>query len=29
ERDVPVIFGGVTFRPGDVVHSDDDGIVIA
>ncbi|HSA39171.1 MAG TPA: ribonuclease E activity regulator RraA [Mycobacterium sp.] len=29
ERDVPVTFGGVTFRPGDVVHSDDDGIVIA
>ena len=29
ERDVPVTFGGVTFRPGDVVRSDDDGIVIA
>ncbi|CAJ1578460.1 ribonuclease E activity regulator RraA [[Mycobacterium] wendilense] len=28
ERDVEVSFGGVTFRPGEVVHSDDDGIVV-
>ena len=28
ERDVPVTFGGVTFRPGDVVVSDEDGIVV-
>ncbi len=24
--DVPVTFGGVTFRPGDILHADDDGI---
>lgn len=28
ERDVPVDFGGVTFTPGDVAYSDDDGIVV-
>ncbi|HEU0236135.1 MAG TPA: ribonuclease E activity regulator RraA [Candidatus Limnocylindrales bacterium] len=28
ERDVPVSFGGVTFRPGDIVVSDEDGIVV-
>jgi len=28
ERDVAVSFGGVTFRPGDVVVSDEDGIVV-
>ena len=28
ERDVPVSFGGVTFAPGDVAYSDDDGIVV-
>jgi regulator of ribonuclease activity A len=28
ERDVPVSFGGVTFTPGDVAYSDDDGIVV-
>jgi regulator of ribonuclease activity A len=28
ERDQPVEFGGITFVPGDVVHSDDDGIVV-
>ncbi|NWJ74311.1 ribonuclease E activity regulator RraA [Pseudonocardia sp. ICBG1122] len=27
-RDVPVGFGGATFRPGDVVVSDEDGIVV-
>jgi regulator of ribonuclease activity A len=27
-RDVDVTFGGVTFRPGDLIHSDDDGIVV-
>ena len=26
--DVPVSFGGVTFHPGDVLHADDDGIVL-
>ena len=26
--DVPVTFGGVTFRPGDMLFSDDDGIVV-
>lgn len=28
ETDVPVTFGGVTFAPGDVVWSDEDGIVV-
>ncbi|WP_424210749.1 ribonuclease E activity regulator RraA [Streptomyces sp. BI20] len=28
EVDVPVTFGGITFRPGDVVHADDDGVVV-
>ena len=28
ERDVPVSFGGVTFTPGDIAYSDDDGIVV-
>ena len=28
ERDVEVSFGGVTFAPGEIVYSDDDGIVI-
>jgi regulator of ribonuclease activity A len=28
ERDVTVEFGGVTFTPGDVAYSDDDGIVV-
>jgi regulator of ribonuclease activity A len=28
ERDMPVSFGGVTIRPGDLVTSDDDGIVV-
>jgi regulator of ribonuclease activity A len=28
ERDVPVELGGVTFVPGDVAYSDDDGIVV-
>ena len=26
--DVPLSFGGVTFQPGDVLHADDDGIVL-
>ncbi|MGW8989014.1 ribonuclease E activity regulator RraA [Streptomyces zhihengii] len=26
--DVPVAFGGVTFRPGDILHADDDGIAL-
>ncbi|WOC12118.1 ribonuclease E activity regulator RraA [Gordonia sp. MP11Mi] len=28
ERDVPVELGGVTFVPGDIAYSDDDGIVL-
>jgi regulator of ribonuclease activity A len=28
ERDVTVSFGGVTFTPGDIAYSDDDGIVV-
>jgi regulator of ribonuclease activity A len=28
ERDVTVNFGGVTFEPGDIDYSDDDGIVV-
>lgn len=28
ERDVDVIFGTVTFRPGDLLFSDEDGIVV-
>ncbi len=28
EIDVPVEFGGVTFRPGTMLYSDDDGIVV-
>jgi regulator of ribonuclease activity A len=28
ERDVTVSFGGVTFVPGDIAYSDDDGIVV-
>jgi regulator of ribonuclease activity A len=26
--DVPVTFGNITFRPGDMLHADDDGIVL-
>ncbi|MET9718131.1 ribonuclease E activity regulator RraA [Streptomyces rochei] len=26
--DVPLTFGGVTFRPGDILHADDDGITL-
>ncbi|MCV7258888.1 ribonuclease E activity regulator RraA [Mycobacterium shimoidei] len=28
ERDVELILGGVTFVPGEIAHSDDDGIVV-
>ncbi|MFI5541784.1 ribonuclease E activity regulator RraA [Nocardia sp. NPDC051900] len=28
ERDVPVSFGGATFRPGHEVHSDEDGVAV-
>lgn len=28
ERDVDIAFGGVTFVPGDIAYSDDDGIVV-
>lgn len=26
--DVPVTFGGITFNPGDILHADDDGVVL-
>jgi len=29
ERDVPVRFAGATFRPGDHVYVDEDGVVVA
>jgi len=29
ERDVPVRFAGVTFRPGDYVYVDEDGVVVS
>ena len=29
ERDVPVRFAGVSFRPGDFVYADEDGVVVA
>ena len=29
ERDVPVRFAGVTFRPGDHVYADEDGVVVS
>jgi regulator of ribonuclease activity A len=29
ERDVPVRFAGVTFRPGDHVYVDEDGVIVA
>ena len=28
-RDLPVTFGGVTFRPGEMVHADADGVVVS
>lgn len=28
ERDVPLTIGGITFNPGDIAYSDDDGIVV-
>ncbi|MFD5831615.1 ribonuclease E activity regulator RraA [Lentzea sp. NPDC060358] len=28
EADVPVTFGGVEFRPGDVLHADEDGVAL-
>ncbi|AEF38502.1 ribonuclease E activity regulator RraA [Hoyosella subflava] len=28
ERDVPIEIGGITFAPGDILHSDDDGVVV-
>ena len=28
ERDIPLTIGGETFNPGDIVYSDDDGIVL-
>ncbi|MBB3038040.1 ribonuclease E activity regulator RraA [Hoyosella altamirensis] len=28
ERDVPIEIGGITFTPGDILHSDDDGVVV-
>ena len=29
ERDIPVRFAGVTFRPGDFVYADEDGVIVA
>jgi len=29
ERDVPVRFAGVTFRPGDWLYADEDGVIVA
>lgn len=29
ERNIPVRFGGVTFRPGEYVYADEDGVVVA
>jgi regulator of ribonuclease activity A len=29
ERDVPVTFGGVTFRPGDWLAADEDGVIVS
>jgi regulator of ribonuclease activity A len=29
ERDLPVRFAGVTFRPGDYLYADDDGVIVA
>ncbi|EGD54165.1 ribonuclease E activity regulator RraA [Gordonia neofelifaecis] len=28
DRDVPIELGGITFNPGDIAYSDDDGIVV-
>ena len=28
-RDVPVTFGGVTFRPGEMLYADEDGVVVS
>ena len=28
-RDVPVTFGGITFRPGEMLYSDEDGVVVS
>lgn len=28
-RDVPVTFGGATFKPGDYVYADADGVLVA
>jgi regulator of ribonuclease activity A len=29
ERDVPVRFAGVTFRPGEYVYVDEDGVIVS
>ena len=29
DLDVPVTFGGVTFRPGEFVYADDNGVICA
>ena len=28
-RDVPVTFGGVTFRPGEMLYADEDGVIVS
>jgi regulator of ribonuclease activity A len=29
DRDVPVRFAGVTFRPGEFVYADEDGVIVS
>ncbi|MDX9707764.1 MAG: ribonuclease E activity regulator RraA [Azospira sp.] len=29
ERDIPVTFGGVTFRPGEYLYADEDGVLVS
>jgi len=29
ERDVPIRFGGISFKPGDYVYADEDGVIVA
>ncbi|MDO8931157.1 MAG: ribonuclease E activity regulator RraA [Rhodocyclaceae bacterium] len=29
DRDIPVVFGGVTFNPGDWLYADEDGVIVS
>jgi len=29
EADIPVVFGGVTFTPGEWLYADDDGVIVS